>query len=357
MKLPSKRRGRPCLLGEKIDIEVQTILRAMRDNGAVVNTSIAIATATGVVRKRDKSLLKENGDSLEQMLTKNWAKSLLCRMGFVKRRGNTKAKVPVEHFEVLKSQFLFDIKATVEMQEIPPKLIINWDQTGIKMVPVSSWTMEQKGAKRVEISGIDDKRQITAVFAATPVGEFLPFQLIYQGKTPACLPKFKFPSDWNVTYTSNRWSNEQTMKAYIKEIIVLYVKQKRAQLKLNEDHPSLAIFDVFKGQCTEEVLQMLEENNIERVCVPANCTDRLQPLDLSVNKPAKEFLRGRFQEWYASQIIDQLEEDTQQVDMRLNIMKPLGAHWLVALYDYICANPTFVVNGFSKAGILDILSD
>ena len=27
------------------------------------------------------------------------------------------------------------------------------------------------------------------------------------------------------------------MKAYIEEIIVLYVKQKRAQLKLNEDHP------------------------------------------------------------------------------------------------------------------------
>ena len=147
------------------------------------------------------------------------------------------------------------------------------------------------------------------------------------------------------------------MKTYIEEVIVPYVKQKRAQLKLNEDHPALAIFDVFKGQCTEEVLQMLEENNIERVCVPANCTDRLQPLDLSVNKPAKEFLRGRFQEWYTSQIVDQLEEDTQQVDLRLSIMKPLGTHWLVALYDYICANPTFIVIGFSKAGILDILSD
>ena len=98
----------------------------MRDNGAVVNTAIAIATATGVIRKRDKSLLIENGGPLE--LTKNWAKSLLFRMGFVKRRGNTKAKVSVEHFETLKTQFLLDIKATVEMQEIPPELIINWDQ-------------------------------------------------------------------------------------------------------------------------------------------------------------------------------------------------------------------------------------
>ena len=29
----------------------------------------------------------------------------------------------------------------------------------------------------------------------------------------------------------------------------------------------------------------------------ANCADRHQPLDLSVNKPAKDFLRGKFEEW------------------------------------------------------------
>ena len=31
-------------------------------------------------------------------------------------------------------------------------------------VPVSSWTMAKEGSKRVEICGMDDKRQITAVF-------------------------------------------------------------------------------------------------------------------------------------------------------------------------------------------------
>ena len=78
-------------------------------------------------------------------------------MGFVKRRGNTTSTVGVEQFEALKTQYLFDIKATVEMMEIPPELVINWDQTGIKIVPVSSWTMEKTGAKRVEIAGVDDK--------------------------------------------------------------------------------------------------------------------------------------------------------------------------------------------------------
>ena len=215
--------------------------------------------------------------------------------GLCQEEGNTKAKVTVEDFEAHKKQCLFDIMATVEMQEIPPELIINWDQTGIKIVPVSSWMMEKRGAKRVEIAGVDDKRQITAVFAATPIGEFLPFQVIYQGKTPACLPKVAFLCDWDMTYTPNRWSNEQTMMTYIEKIIVPYVKQKREQLNLDNDHPALAIFDVLKGQYTEEVLKTLEDNHIERVLVPANCTDRLQPLDLSINKPVKEFLRRKFQ--------------------------------------------------------------
>ena len=100
------------------------------------------------------------------------------------------------------------------------------------------------------------------------------------------------------------------MLTYIQEIIVPYVKRKREQLELDDDHPALVIFDMFKGQCTEDVLKILEDNNIERVLVPANCTDRLQPLDLNINKPVKEFLHRKFQEWYARQIADQLEEDT-----------------------------------------------
>jgi hypothetical protein len=49
--------------------------------------------------------------------------------------------------------------------DIPPELIYNWDHTGINYVPVSNWTMEIEGSKKVPIVGLDDKRQITVVFA------------------------------------------------------------------------------------------------------------------------------------------------------------------------------------------------
>ena len=52
--------------------------------------------------------------------------------------------------------------------------------------------MADEGSKRVEIVGADDKRQITSVFAITPLGDFLAPQLIYQGTTTKCLPNVRF---------------------------------------------------------------------------------------------------------------------------------------------------------------------
>ena len=52
------------------------------------------------------------------------------------------------------------------MEDIPADLVLNWDHTGIHYVPVSSYTMEKEGSKRVEIVRIEDKRQIIAVFSA-----------------------------------------------------------------------------------------------------------------------------------------------------------------------------------------------
>ena len=54
----------------------------------------------------------------------------------------------------------------------------NWDQTGIHYVPVSNWTMDEEGSKRVEIVGVNGKRQITAVLCVTKSGHYLPPQII-----------------------------------------------------------------------------------------------------------------------------------------------------------------------------------
>ena len=241
------------------------------------------------------------------------------------------------------------------MDEIPSQLIINWDHTGINYVPVSSWTMETAGTKRVEIIGKDDKRQLTAVFGCSMSGEFLPPQLIYQGKTKKCLPHFQFPESWDVTYTGNHWAKESTTRQYIMNILLPYLQEKRKQLKLSPSYPALVLFDNFKGQCTEQLLMFLDSNDINVILIPPNCTDRLQPLDVSVNKPVKEFLHQKFHSWYAESICTQLGGTTAKVpiDLRLSVVKPLGAKWLVDLYDHMKTKPEIIRNGIKEAGILE----
>lgn len=183
------------------------------------------------------------------------------------------------------------------MDEIPHELVINWDQTGIHYVPVGQW---KSGSKRVEIVANDDKRQITAVLAGTLTGDFLPPQLIYKGTTPRCLPSVNFPPSWDVTYSNNHWSSEKTMESYLMKVLIPFVNKKKEQLKLAQEQRALIIFaDKFKGQITDKFPGLLELNNMSVVMIQAHCTDRLQPMDVSVNKSAKVFLRNEFQEWYS----------------------------------------------------------
>jgi len=48
----------------------------------------------------------------------------------------------------------------VNIDEIPDELIWNFDQTALNCVPVTPWTMEEEGAKRVEILAKDDNSSV-----------------------------------------------------------------------------------------------------------------------------------------------------------------------------------------------------
>ena len=183
-----KKNGQPLMIGEELDKHVQEFITYMRSTGTTVNTAVVIACAEGILMHEDAALLTRVN------LSKGWAQYLQQRMGYVKRKATSiKAKVSVENFAEIKADFLLEIKQVIVMDEIPAELVINFDQTSLNVVPVSDWTMEVEGSKRVEVAGKDDKKQITAVFGGSCVGDFLSPQIIYQGKMPCCLPNYDFP--------------------------------------------------------------------------------------------------------------------------------------------------------------------
>ena len=109
--------------------------------------------------------------------------------------------------------------------------------------------------------------------------------------------------------------------------------------------------DKFKAQLC--YVGILEENNILVSLVPANCTERLQPLDGSINKSVNKFLCGKFHEWYASEVSQQLPrgEEVKLVDLHLTRVKLLAATWLIQLMDYLKMCHGIAVNGFYRSGL------
>ena len=151
---------------------------------------------------------------------------------------------------------------------------------------------------------------------------------------------------------------EETMLKYIECIILPYVE--RVRNDMGENKAARVIMDNFKGQVTASVSSVLEENNILVTLLPPNTTDLLQPMDISVNKPTKEYLQREFEKWYSEEVMKQLEgEDLENleeaeldpINLGMPILKEIGAKWLVGMAEYLSDNPQFIVNGLLRSSI------
>ena len=100
------------------------------------------------------------------------------------------------------------------------------------------------------------------------------------------------------------------------------------------------IWDVFRGQKTAPVLDLLKENNIMTEYVPNNMTNYYQPLDCITNKWAKDFLKPKFSTWFSNQVQVNLDKDIalEDIDIKfqLTTMKPLHASWQLNFGQKVC---------------------
>jgi len=121
-ELPNKI-GRPLLIGEQADRQVQEYIRFLHVTGLAVNTVVVISAAEGILESIDANILQR------VKLNKDWAKSLLTQMGMEKRRACSKAKVDIERIETLKKGLL-DIKVLLALKRSHQTLLL----TGIRQV-------------------------------------------------------------------------------------------------------------------------------------------------------------------------------------------------------------------------------
>ena len=120
---------------------------------------------------------------------------------------------------------------------------------------------------------------------------------------------------------------------YLEEVVATYSKKQRSIEVSNEKQKALVIMDIFSEQTIPETLDSYKVYDIYVIHVLADLTKYYKPLDLTVNREAKRFLKRKFVDWYSYQVSNQLSDgkslESVQVPVKLSIIKPIHPGWLV----------------------------
>ena len=79
-----------------------------------------------------------------------------------------------------------------------------------------------------------------------------------------------------------------------------------------------------------------------------------------MNTSAKYFIAGKYEDWYAEQVLEQLGKGVTphdvKVDVRLTNIKPLHAKWIIQTYHHLNSSKSLILPGFKKANITDAVN-
>ena len=340
-------------------------IKSLRLKGAPVTCLVINAIAKGIVMANDQTILVENGGYLT--LSADWARNILYMIEkeekkMVRRIGNT-AKIPSAPAILSETKLHFQqkLKDVQVLYNIPDELIIHFDQTPLAFVCSPNHTLDFQGNHSIPLVGKGKKKQITGTFAISMSGSFLPMQVMYEGKTQRCLPQgIEFPEGFDVTFTPNQWSNEEKALEYVQKLIFPYIKRRKEEVKLEDNHKALLLFDVFNGQKTQAVIDLIDEYTCLPVFVPPNVTHIFQPLDLALNAKAKRFLNEKFEAWYSQEVTKLLNEGSDvyaiNITVNVSVMKPIHARWPMHFYDHMQNQVDLIKQSFYMAGIYDAIA-
>ena len=147
---------------------------------------------------------------------------------------------------------------------------------------------------------------------------YLPPQVLHQAKTERYHPGIEFLSGWHVRHSENYWSSEATMVGYVNKVLLPFIQTREKLCDCMCHTPLLRYLMSFKGQQTPTLLGLLERNSIYHITVPAYCTDKLRPLEWSVNNPFKDEMKQHCQTWYAEEVGKQLGNGIATQDVKID---------------------------------------
>ena len=103
---------------------------------------------------------------------------------------------------------------------------------------------------------------------------------------------------------------------------------------------------VHRAQQTATVKRMLQSKNTVLVNIPPACTSKFQPLDMSINKPFKDYLRTQFEKHRDENIEFYISNRLTASKRRV-----LVTTWVAEAWEKIKTNKEMIIRAFTKCGI------
>jgi transposase len=342
--LSGKKRGRPQHLSAEVEKAVDDAVMRLRHVGGTVQASTIQALAT----TKSAELLPNHFRPGDPVISTRTAHRVAARLKLSYRKVTTTTKPPEVQAEgdAVKT-FRLEVDEIKNKHSIPPHLVLNFDEVGLRLVPTSSYTYESTGARQVAASHQSDKRQVTVVLGTSMGGGTLPPQIVYEGKTLRCHPTGA-PEGWHLTHSRNHWATSGTTMEYAREILLPHIRKFRGT---PEQH-SLVIYDAFSGHLDPAFAALLAENNVEVVQVPPGATSAAQPNDAGVNRAFKARVRQAFMAWFTTETARLSSSGAAQVDTRMVVIKNLHLQWVRQGVEHLLNSPEIVRRSWRSVGLL-----
>ena len=170
--------------------------------------------------------------------------------------------------------------------------VLNMDETPVWFEMPGKSTLAERGEKEVRVATTGhEKERITVTLAAYADGTKLPPLVHLPGVRP--LPKNEVPNGVVVFMCGSgkkSWANEESINFWLKRIWWLNNQKRR-----------FLVWDAFRAHIAPSIKESVRMKYNSDLCViPGGCTSKLQPADVSWNKPFKSHLSEMYDEWLFS---------------------------------------------------------
>jgi hypothetical protein len=190
-------------------------------------------------------------------------------------------------------EFFEKYRDVLERFKLSASRIWNVDETGVTTVQKPKKVVAQRGLKQVgAVTSAERGTLVTLAAAANAIGNFIPCMFVF--------PRIRYndifvsngPPECIGAGNSSGWMSKREFLIFLDHFI--------KHTKPTSEDPVLLFLDNHHSHVNIEVVNKAKENNIILLSFPPHCSHNLQPLDVGVYGPFKNYVNRQQTNWMSS---------------------------------------------------------